>query len=255
MPINTNFQSPNFTSGEEGRVEYIIVHFTEMPFTEALQRLTDKQTEVSAHYLIKADGQIFQLVEESNIAWHAGLSFWLGQERLNLNSIGIELDNLGVHAFSQAQIQSCINLSKQLVEKYNIPPQNFIGHSDVAPDRKVDPGIFFDWQLFAKNGLGIWHGYEAGEPRIIYSFGDVGSGVKNLQMRLSKLGYKIEVTSKLDEQTNYVIRAFQSKFYPELIRQKGIEFYKNLNSLYSWDSESDKMLDLLVLRKKRSQSQ
>ena len=247
MLINANFTSPNFTDRKKS-IEYIIVHFTEVPFDLALNRLIDNESEVSSHYLIKEDGEIFQLVADDKIAWHAGKSFWKGQSALNQNSIGIELDNLGNNKFSREQINSCLTLSKVLVQKYAMPPINFIGHSDVAPDRKIDPGIFFDWQFFANNDLGIWHDVSGLEYKELYHFGDKGNMIRKLQHNLAQLGYKIEESSEFDMQTNYVIRAFQSKFYPELIRKKGVNFFNDFGSIYSWDSVSEEVLIRLLLR-------
>jgi N-acetylmuramoyl-L-alanine amidase len=247
MLINTNFTSLNF-SDRIKPIKYIIVHFTQMPFEAALSRLINAESEVSAHYLIKENGEIFQLVADNKIAWHAGESFWKGESALNQNSIGIELDNLGDNKFSQEQINSCLNLSKTLVQKYGISLVNFIGHSDVAPERKIDPGIFFDWKFFANNDLGIWHDVSRLEHQELCHFGDKGDMIKRLQHNLAKLGYKIEESSEFDMQTNYVIRAFQSKFYPELLRQKGLNFFNDFGSIYSWDSVSEEMLARLILK-------
>lgn len=247
MLINANFTSPNFTDRKKS-IEYIIVHFTEMPFDLALNRLINKESEVSCHYLIKEDGEIFQLVADNKAAWHAGKSFWKGESALNQNSIGIELDNLGNNKFSREQINSCLNLSKTLVQKYDIPLVNFIGHSDVAPDRKIDPGIFFDWHFFATHKLGIWHDTLESEYKQLYHFGDKGNMIRKLQHNLAKLGYKIEESSEFDMQTNYVIRAFQSKFYPKIIRQKGLKFFNDFGSVYSWDSVSEVMLTKLLAK-------
>lgn len=247
MLINANFTSPNFTDRKKP-IEYIIVHYTEMPFNLALNRLIDKEAEVSSHYLIKEDGEIFRLVADDKIAWHAGKSFWKGQSALNQNSIGIELDNLGNNKFSREQINSCLTLSKVLVQKYSVPSINFIGHSDVAPDRKIDPGIFFDWQFFANNDLGIWHDVSRLEYKELYYFGDKGDRIRKLQHNLAQLGYKIEETSEFDMQTNYVIRAFQSKFYPSLLLKRGVNFFNDFESIYSWDSVSEEMLAKLLIK-------
>lgn len=247
MLINANFISPNFTDRKKP-IEYIIVHCTEMPFNLALNRLIDKEAEVSSHYLIKEDGEIFQLVADDKIAWHAGKSFWKGQSALNQNSIGIELDNLGNNKFSREQINSCLTLSKVLVQKYSVPSINFIGHSDVAPDRKIDPGIFFDWQFFANNDLGIWHDVPRLEYKELYYFGDKGDMIRKLQHNLAQLGYKIEESSEFDMQTNYVIRAFQSKFYPSLLLKRGVSFFNDFESIYSWDSVSEEMLAKLFIK-------
>jgi N-acetylmuramoyl-L-alanine amidase len=246
MHVNRIFRSPNFDERNKP-IEYIIIHYTEMKFNDALQRLTDKNTKVSAHYLIKDDGELFQLVDDDKVAWHAGESYWQGQSKLNENSIGIELDSLGNDVFSQKQTLACLDLCQDLSQKYNIPPQNFIGHSDVAPERKIDPGIFFDWELFAKKGFGIWHDIKTkNNPTCLYRFGHQGSAIKSLQAKLSKIGYKIKPTAIFDPQTNYVIRAFQSKFYPQIIHNKGLNFYHSQDSLYEWDTHSNKILDAMV---------
>lgn len=246
MLVNTNFSSPNFAE-RTAPIEYVILHFTEMLFEDALNRLCSREFELSAHYIIKEDGEIFQLVDDKNIAWHAGKSSWHGKEKLNQNSIGIELDNLGNQAFSKAQMTSCIELCKALSIKYNIPKENFIGHSDIAPDRKIDPGIFFDWEMLYKYGFGIWHkvGPTAGDI-LLYEFGTIGENIGKIQDKLKRLGYNIAITENFDQQTNYVIRAFQSKFCPHLIRKLGLEYYNDLNSKYSWGSYSDIVLNDLI---------
>ena len=246
MLVNTNFSSPNF-SERTALIEYVILHFTEMLFEDALTRLCSKEHEVSAHYIIKEDGEIFQLVDDKNIAWHSGKSSCHEKNKLNQNSIGIELDNLGNKAFSKAQMNSCIELCKVLSIKHNIPKENFIGHSDIAPDRKIDPGIFFDWKMLYKYGLGIWHKVEPPAINILlYEFGTIGENIGKIQKKFGKLGYKIAITENFDQQTNYVIRAFQSKFCPHLIRKLGLEHYKDPDSKYSWDSYSDIVLNDLV---------
>ncbi len=174
MHINTKFSSPNY-SVRTKIIEYIIVHFTEIPFEDALEKLTNIQNQVSVHYLIKGNGEIFQLVSDDNIAWHAGKSYWHGQLALNKNSIGIELDNFGNNVFTLQQMQSCIILCKALMKKYNILSTSFIGHSDVAPDRKIDPGLFFDWKGCSIEGLEIWHGLdEPQDNKTLFSFKNKG---------------------------------------------------------------------------------
>jgi N-acetylmuramoyl-L-alanine amidase len=247
MIINDNFFSPNFDPRTE-KIQYVILHFTEMLFQEALERLCDEKSKISAHYLIKEDGKIFQIVEDQNVAWHAGKSFWMGKEKLNESSIGIELDNLGNKEFSQQQMNSCIELCKILSKKYNIPRPNFIGHSDVAPERKIDPGIFFDWQLMQDNGFGIWH--KTCAPSVnteIYNYGDSDGKIVHIQKKLQILGYKIDITGIFDQQTNYVTRAFQAKFCPHIIKMRGLEYYNDPDSKYIWDTHSNNILDELVI--------
>ena len=238
MRINNNFYLP-----KSQNLEYIMVHFMEMTFDDALERLIDPAAEVSAHYLIKEDGEIFQLVDDVNIAWHVEKSSWYGALALNQNTVGIELDNLGDCAFQELQMQSCIKLSKFLMHKYNIAAENFIAHSDVAPSCKIGPGIFFYWELCAKNGLGIWHNLQLLEDsKKLFVFGDKGVEIQQLQQNLKKVGYGLEISSVFDIQTNFAIRSFKSKFYPEIIHKKGMGFYIDNNSQYTWCSFSELIL-------------
>jgi len=249
MYINTKFSSAN-SSLKTSKIEYIILHYTEIPLQDALARLISAKSEVSAHYLIKKDGEVLQLVDDYKIAWHAGKSSWKNFTHLNRHSLGIEIDNSGISEFSAIQIESCIELCLYLVNKHNINPASVIGHSDVAPDRKIDPGIFFDWQRLAKQGLGWWHNLEYSQElanKILYKFGQEGKKIAKLQQDLRKLGYKVNISGKIDIQTNNVIRAFQAHFCPKLIWNKGgINFYRNLENIYEWDSFSEEVLQKLL---------
>jgi N-acetylmuramoyl-L-alanine amidase len=122
----------------------------------ALARLCDPQAEVSAHYLIASDGTTWQMVTEDMRAWHAGTGAWLGQGDVNSRSIGIELDNRGTHPFSQPQMAALERLLPQVMARWGIGPAGVIGHSDMAPVRKVDPGPRFDWARLARQGLAVW---------------------------------------------------------------------------------------------------
>lgn len=249
MYINTKFSSVN-SSVRTSKIEYIILHYTEIPLQDALTRLISAKSEVSAHYLIKKDGEVLQLVDDYKIAWHAGKSSWKNFTHLNRHSLGIEIDNSGISEFSSIQIESCIELCLYLLNKHNINPARVIGHSDVAPNRKIDPGIFFDWQRLAKHGLGWWHNLEYSQElanKILYKFGQEGKKIAKLQQDLRKLGYKVNISGKIDIQTNNVIRAFQAHFCPKLIWNKGgINFYRNLENLYEWDSFSEEVLQNLL---------
>ena len=165
-------------------------------------------------------------------------SSWKNFTQLNHHSLGIEIDNSGTAEFSAIQMQSCIELCSYLVNKHNINPANVIGHSDIAPDRKIDPGIFFDWQLLANQGLGCWHNLEYSQDlanTILYKFGQQGKEIANFQQDLRALGYKLNISGKIDSQTSNVIRAFQAHFCPKLIWDKGgLDFYQNLSALYHW---------------------
>ena len=146
--------SPNF---DERRPNYVILHQTSDDTVDAaLATLTNPERKVSAHYLIGRDGTIYQLVDESARAWHAGASFWGGNTDLNSASIGIELDNDGKQPFPGAQIDALLRLLADLRERYRIPAANVLGHSDVAPRRKVDPGRLFPWKRLAEQGFGLW---------------------------------------------------------------------------------------------------
>lgn len=137
----------------------IVLHYTAMETAEAaLERLCAPVAEVSAHYLIARTGQVFQLVSDDRRAWHAGAGSWAGQEDINSRSIGIELDNRGTHPFAEPLMQALERLISDLMARWNIPPTGVIGHSDMAPDRKTDPGPYFDWARLARRGL-------AGLPR------------------------------------------------------------------------------------------
>jgi N-acetylmuramoyl-L-alanine amidase len=155
--------SPNFgTRRNNLSVKMIVIHYTDMKTAQdALNRMCDKKAEASAHYMIDLDGTIYQLVEEEKRAWHAGVSFWDGETDVNSISIGIELVNKGhsngYHPFPQEQMQSLIKLCKDIKTRYEIPAENIVGHSDVAPDRKQDPGHLFDWEMLAKNGINNFH--------------------------------------------------------------------------------------------------
>lgn len=146
--------SPNF---DQRRPNLVIIHHTgDDTLEQALRTLSSPERKVSAHYLIGRDGRIVQLVEESARAWHAGKSWWGGITDINSVSLGIELDNNGHEPFTDAQIDSLLDLLADIRQRYHIPPANFIGHADVAPARKDDPSGFFPWQRLAAQGFGLW---------------------------------------------------------------------------------------------------
>lgn len=146
--------SPNF---DERRPNLVVIHHTSDDTAErALATLTDPLREVSAHYLVTREGAILQLVDERKRAWHAGVSHWGADFDVNSDSIGIELDNNGDEPFADAQIASLLALLADLKSRYGIPTANFVGHADVAPDRKVDPSRWFPWHALAEHGFGLW---------------------------------------------------------------------------------------------------
>ncbi|UWR83168.1 N-acetylmuramoyl-L-alanine amidase [Phaeobacter inhibens] len=147
--------SPNFNARRNDlRPHLIVLHYTAMDSAEAaLERLCDPQYEVSAHYLIGADGTLWQMVREADRAWHAGAGEWCGQEDINSRSIGIELDNRGDHPFSAPQMTRLETLLSAILQRWAISPTGVIGHSCMAPGRKSDPGPRFDWARLARQGL------------------------------------------------------------------------------------------------------
>lgn len=146
--------SPNF---DARRPNFVIIHGTTSATAEsALRTLTDPERKVSAHYLIGRDGELIQLVDERQRAWHAGASRWGMLTDLNSASIGIELDNTGEEPFPDVQIKVLLGLLKQLQERHLIPAANVIGHGDIAPGRKIDPSRYFPWQRLAAAGFGLW---------------------------------------------------------------------------------------------------
>ncbi|WP_370401919.1 N-acetylmuramoyl-L-alanine amidase [Sulfitobacter sp. JB4-11] len=156
--------SPNFGPRRDGLHPHLIVlHYTAMENAEAaLERLCDPDAEVSAHYLIAGDGTVYQMVPEDQRAWHAGAGEWAGQEDINSRSIGIELDNRGDHPFSEPLMRSLEALLRQIMARSSIAAEGIIGHSDMAPGRKGDPGPHFDWARLARQGLAAAAGDDTG---------------------------------------------------------------------------------------------
>jgi len=149
--------SPNFGSRSEGTdIEFIILHYTAMSTENSLERLCDPVYEVSCHYLIDPSGICYQLVDDSKRAWHAGKSYWRGYVDLNSRSLGIELVNSGNENYPEAQMKSLIRLLKYLIGSFKLNPKNVLGHSDIAPSRKLDPGKWFNWKKLSANGVGLF---------------------------------------------------------------------------------------------------
>lgn len=156
-----NQPSPNHDSREDAPIDLLVLHYTGMKTgAEALQRLCDAQARVSAHYLIEENGDVYQLVDESERAWHAGVASWRGHNNINARSIGIEVVNQGhewgYKPFPAPQMQAALVLCRAILARHNIPARNVIGHSDVAPARKQDPGELFDWPWLAEQGVGLF---------------------------------------------------------------------------------------------------
>lgn len=160
--VNPGRVSPNYNDRPaHAPIDMLVLHYTGMESCEvALDRLCDADAAVSAHYLIDEDGQVTRLVDEDKRAWHAGVAWWRGALDVNGRSIGIELVNpgheFGYRAFPEAQMQTLIALSKSILGRHPIPPRNVVGHADIAPRRKQDPGELFDWKRLAEAGVGLW---------------------------------------------------------------------------------------------------
>ena len=159
--------SPNFGARRDGlKPSLVVLHYTAMDSARAaLERLCDPESEVSAHYLIGCDGTLWQMVREEDRAWHAGVGEWQGQSDINSRSIGIELDNRGDHPFAQAQMTVLERLLPQIMARWSIPAAGVIGHSDMAPGRKHDPGPRFDWLRLERQGLAAPRAHTAVSPR------------------------------------------------------------------------------------------
>lgn len=218
LKINSSLVSLNFDAREPGScIEYIVLHYTACDFDLSVEVLTDATAEnpVSAHYLIDEQGELFHMVPEAMRAWHAGVSYWQGKQGLNTWSLGIEMVNLGDGPYAEKQLQSCLSLCKSLMQKYAIAPENVIGHSDVAPDRKADPGEHFDWQGFAAHGVGIYP--RIVDPVILERAATKMGDIAYVQRLLHDIGYKITCDGILGQQTKTVITAFQRHFYPQKV--------------------------------------
>ena len=221
--------SPNFNPRKRkpNQIKFIIFHYTGMKKeSSAISRLTEIQSEVSSHYLIKKNGEIVTLVPELYIAWHAGKSSWQNYKLLNKNSIGIEISNsghqFGYKRFSIKQITSLLRLSKLLIRKYKINPKNILGHSDIAPDRKKDPGEKFPWKYLAKKKIGLWHSLVAQRLKENRMLKVNKTSKKNFLNNLFKIGYSKKPLKKINREKYliFVIKAFQRRYRQELIKGK-----------------------------------
>jgi N-acetylmuramoyl-L-alanine amidase len=208
--------SPNHGPRAAGRIDMLILHYTGMPnAAAALERLCDPAAEVSAHYLVEEDGTVWQLVAEARRAWHAGRSFWAGETDINSASIGIEIVNpgheFGYRPFPEPQVAALETLCRGILARHPIPAHRVLGHSDVAPQRKSDPGEFFDWPRLAAAGIGLWPDFlpamETAEAKI---------PVLPVQRALAAIGYDVPQAGLADAATREVLRAFQRHFRPSL---------------------------------------
>jgi N-acetylmuramoyl-L-alanine amidase len=207
--------SPNFDARPgDGRVDMLILHYTGMRTAqEAIDRLCDPAAKVSAHYVIDEDGAVTRLVAEEKRAWHAGISSWRGRSDINGASIGIELVNpgheFGYRRFPEPQMAALEELAKGILGRHPIPARYVIGHSDVAPLRKQDPGELFDWPRLAKAGIGFCPDFSSGQT--LKSL----PNLREIQSQLAAIGYFCPPCGALDAATTAAILAFQRHFRPE----------------------------------------
>ena len=222
--ITTFNYSPNFDvkKRKKKQIKFIVFHYTGMKKeNDAIKRLTNPKSKVSSHYFIKNNGEILTLVPDLYIAWHSGISKWKKFISLNKYSIGIEISNPGHNnnykKYSNKQINSIIKLSKFLIKKYKIKPEFILGHSDIAPQRKKDPGEKFPWKYLAKKKIGYWHNLSSKklfqERYMKLSDLDKMNFIKNLL----KIGYSKFQIKRNIKFTKIITTSFQRRFRQELI--------------------------------------
>jgi len=232
MAIKTTLNySPNFDPKKRktNQIKFLIFHYTGMKTEKAaIDRLTDIKSRVSAHYLIKQNGEIITLVPDLYTAWHAGKSVWKNYSSLNKVSIGIEIVNPGhdinYKKFSKIQLAALVRLSKFLIKKYRINLKNILGHSDIAPERKKDPGEKFPWKLLSKKKIGYWHNLNQNE---LIKNRNLKTSSKEKNLFLTNL-FKIGYQKKFLYNSNFnrisfdqiISKAFQRRFRPEIVNGK-----------------------------------
>lgn len=215
--------SPNFGARPGNhRVELLILHYTGMPDDDqALSWLRNPMSQVSCHYFIHQNGEILQLVSEDARAWHAGVSCWQGMNDINSSSIGIEIANPGhdhgYHAFAAPQIEALKGLCVEIIQRYQIRPEHVLAHSDIAPERKDDPGELFPWAHLSEDGIGHFVPPKPLGDGRFFQLGDEGEPVAALQAMFRLYGYECPQSGSYCAQTCAVVRAFQRHFRPELV--------------------------------------
>ena len=228
--IDTTYLSPN----QDARQMILVLHYTALPLEETLRRFMSEDYAVSSHYLVPESAvnqkfTVYNLVPDDKRAWHAGVSFWQGNRSLNASSLGIEIVNLGFPEAdeelplmqrrwypyaSKEQLSVLADVIKKIVDQYKITPTRIVGHSDIAPGRKFDPGPLFPWQqLYTEHGIGAWFDEEAlNYYRLYFPW---NNNVQELQSKLSKYGYDVPTNGIYDVDTQNAVTAFQMHFYPE----------------------------------------
>ncbi|QOY94500.1 N-acetylmuramoyl-L-alanine amidase [Massilia sp. UMI-21] len=222
-PVGPKIDTTYNAKGQSSRARFLVLHYTVSDNPSSIKILTEK--EVSAHYLVTNHAQpiIYRLVDENRAAWHAGNSSWKNYTQLNNSSIGIEIVNPGwtstpdggrmFYPFPQAQVEALIPLLKDIVQRHGIAPENVLGHSDIAPQRKQDPGPLFPWARLASEGLILWP--DANRVALVRPIFDATlPDMFWFQRKLATHGFAIQQTGMLDPQTRTVLQAFQMKYRP-----------------------------------------
>ncbi len=200
------------------KIDMLLLHYTATPTNDyALELLTTAEGGVSSHYLVDGRGRIIQMVAETHRAWHAGVAEWAGETDINSCSIGIEIQNQGaalerVPPYGEMQMAAVTELCVDIVKRHKIKPHRVLGHSDVAPHRKQDPGAHFDWSRLAEQGVGHWLSPTELNEFEVLSLDEAALG--DLQRKLVAIGYGLEVTGDYDQRTALVITAFQRHYRP-----------------------------------------
>ena len=216
--------SPNHDA-RTGPVRFVVLHYTGMESGEAARaRLCDAKSKVSAHYLVWEDGRVEALVPEHRRAWHAGVGAWQGETDMNGASIGVEIVNGGhdhlldgeLPPYPDAQVEAVAALVRGILARHDLSPGAVLGHSDLAPARKQDPGEHFPWRRLAREGVGVWPEVEggSGDTTVLAGPDDGGREVAMAQMALARIGYAQEVSGRLDAPTRLALAAFQRRFRP-----------------------------------------
>ncbi len=226
-PEPKDLPSPNHNARPLGLPpDILILHYTGMKSAQlAIDRLRDPAAEVSSHYVVNEDGTVFRLVDEHRRAWHAGVSYWRGQSALNDRSIGIEIVNpgheWGYRDFPVLQIAAVCDLCLSILSRHPIPARNVIAHSDVAPDRKEDPGERFPWADLARNGVGLFP-LEVPDKGIGAPVRDA-IGLRPVRAALAHIGYRVAPEGSLDPGLSTILRAFQRHWRPEAVNGQADE--------------------------------
>jgi len=222
--------SPNFNERTHA-IDMLVLHYTGMETGEAaLERMRDPQSSVSAHYMVWEDGTVVQLVVEEKRAWHAGVASWQGDEDLNSHSIGVEIVNGGhdwpkkdgsLPPYPDVQIAGVISLCKAILARHDIPAARIVGHSDIAPARKADPGEHFPWDRLARAGIGIWPPEDENVRANVWGTGlgprDSGPPVLRLKDSLREIGYSVPETADFDAELGAILTAFQRRWRPAAV--------------------------------------